>query len=108
MVGAPGTAATLTDALKAAGAAKIYAAESDDADQFLVTPKVDVLVALVESAAPAAVLVASTAEGKEVAGRLAAATGLGVLWDVVGVKEGGSRRALRLRRCVHRRGQGRR
>ncbi|UNB50545.1 electron transfer flavoprotein subunit alpha/FixB family protein [Mycolicibacterium sp. YH-1] len=89
VVGAPGTAAPLTDALKAAGAAKIYAAESDTADQFLVTPKVGVLVALTESASPAAVLVASTAEGREVAGRLAAEAGLGVLWDVVGVKEGG-------------------
>jgi electron transfer flavoprotein alpha subunit len=89
VVGAPGTAAPLTDALKAAGAAKIYAAESDTADQFLVTPKVGVLVALTESASPAAVLVASTAEGREVAGRLAAEAGLGVLWDVVGIKEGG-------------------
>lgn len=89
VVGAPGTAASLTDALKAAGAAKIYAAESDTADQFLVTPKVGVLVALAESASPAAVLVASTAEGREVAGRLAAEAGLGVLWDVVGIKEGG-------------------
>ena len=33
-------------------------------------------------------MVASTAEGKEIAGRLAAATYSGVLWDVVGVKEG--------------------
>jgi electron transfer flavoprotein alpha subunit len=88
VVAAPGTAATLTGALKAAGAAKIYAAESDDADQYLVTPKVAVLEGLIESASPAAVLVASTAEGKEVAGRLAAATYSGVLWDVVGVNEG--------------------
>jgi len=86
---APGTAATLTDALKAAGAAKIYAAESDVVEQYLVTPKVDVLAGLIETAAPAAVLVASTAEGKEVAGRLAAATYSGLLWDVVGVNEGG-------------------
>jgi len=89
VIAAPGTAAALTDALKAAGAAKIYAAESDVVDQYLVTPKVDVLAALIESASPAAVLVASTAEGKEVAGRLAAATYSGLLWDVVGLKEDG-------------------
>ena len=89
VVAAPGTAAALSDALKAAGAAKIYAAESDTVEQYLVTPKVTVLEALIESASPAGVLVASTAEGKEVAGRLAAATYSGVLWDVVGVKEGG-------------------
>lgn len=89
VVAASGTAEGLADALKAAGAAKIYAAEGEAAEQFLVTPKVTVLEALIEQASAAAVLVASTAEGKEVAGRLAAATYSGVLWDVVGVKDGG-------------------
>ncbi|BBY29179.1 electron transfer flavoprotein subunit alpha/FixB family protein [Mycolicibacterium sediminis] len=89
VVGAPGTADKLAEGLKASGAAKIYVAESDTADQFLVVPKVAVLAALAESAGPAGILVASTAEGKEVAGRLAAETGFGVLWDVVGVKDGG-------------------
>ncbi|WP_299556397.1 electron transfer flavoprotein subunit alpha/FixB family protein [uncultured Mycolicibacterium sp.] len=89
VVGAPGTAAPLTDALKAAGAAKIYVAESDDAVNYLITPKVDVLASLVESATPAAVLLAATADGKEIAGRLAARTGSGVLTDVVEIKEGG-------------------
>ena len=88
VVGAPGTTQKLTEGLKAAGAAKIYAAESDTAEQYLVTPKVDVLVALAESASPAAIVVAANAEGKEVAGRVAAATDSGLLYDVVGVKEG--------------------
>ena len=89
VIGAEGTAAALTDGLKAAGAAKIYVAESADVDSFLVTPKVDVLAALTESAAPAAVLIAASAEGKEVAGRLAARLGSGLLVDVVEVKDGG-------------------
>ncbi|MDZ7887514.1 MAG: electron transfer flavoprotein subunit alpha/FixB family protein [Mycobacterium sp.] len=89
VVGAEGTAAALTDGLKAAGAAKIYVAESADVDGFLVTPKVDVLAALTESAAPAAVVIAANAEGKEVAGRLAARLGSGLLVDVVEIKEGG-------------------
>ncbi|MGK2869799.1 MAG: electron transfer flavoprotein subunit alpha/FixB family protein [Mycobacterium sp.] len=89
VVGVEGTAAPLTDGLKAAGAAKIYVAESADAEGFLVTPKVDVLAALTESAAPAAVVIAATAEGKEVAGRLAARLGSGLLVDVVEIKEGG-------------------
>jgi electron transfer flavoprotein alpha subunit len=76
--------------LKEAGAAKIYVAESDDAVSYLITPTLDVLNALVESASPAAVIVASTAEGKEIAGRLAAFQGSGVLWDAVGIKEGGT------------------
>jgi electron transfer flavoprotein alpha subunit len=89
VVGDEGTAAPLTDGLKAAGAAKIYVAESADAVNFLVTPKVDVLAALTESATPAAVVIAATAEGKEVAGRLAARLGSGLLVDVVEIKDGG-------------------
>ncbi len=49
VAGPAGTAAKLADALAAAGAEKIYVAESDDIDGYLVTPKVDVLAALVES-----------------------------------------------------------
>ncbi|AGB22560.1 electron transfer flavoprotein, alpha subunit [Mycobacterium sp. JS623] len=89
VVGKPGTAAALTDALKEAGAAKIYVAESDDAENYLITPYVDVLAALVESAAPAGVLLAASADGKEIGGRLAARTGAGLLTDVVEVKDGG-------------------
>jgi electron transfer flavoprotein alpha subunit len=88
VVGAPGTAAPLIDGLKAAGAAKIYVAESGDVDKYLITPVVDVLAGLAESNAPAAVLLAATADGKEIAGRLAARIGSGLLVDVVEVKAG--------------------
>jgi electron transfer flavoprotein alpha subunit len=89
VLGAPGTAASLTDGLKEAGAAKIYVAESEAVDNYLITPAVDVLAALAESNAPAAVLLAANADGKEIAGRLAARIGSGLLVDVVEVKEGG-------------------
>ena len=89
VVGKPGTAEPLTAGLKAAGAAKIYVAESDDAENYLITPYVDVLASLAESATPAAVLLSSNADGKEIAGRLAARIGSGILGDVVDVKEGG-------------------
>src|SRR5246500_1044298 len=88
VVGKTGTADPLLDGLKAAGAAKIYVAESDAAENYLITPSVDVLAALAESAAPAAVLLAASADGKEIAGRLAARIGSGLLVDVVEVKEG--------------------
>ncbi|GJF10694.1 electron transfer flavoprotein subunit alpha [Mycolicibacterium cyprinidarum] len=88
VVGKPGTADPLVDGLKAAGAAKIYVAESDDAENYLITPYVDVLAALAESATAAGVLLAANADGKEIAGRLAARIGSGLLVDVVGVKEG--------------------
>jgi electron transfer flavoprotein alpha subunit len=88
VVGPSGTAAPLVDGLKEAGAAKIYIAESDDVEKYLITPVVDVLAALAESNAPAAVLLSANADGKEVAGRLAARIGSGLLVDVVEVKEG--------------------
>ncbi|MFD4353279.1 electron transfer flavoprotein subunit alpha/FixB family protein [Nocardia sp. NPDC058518] len=90
VTGPAGTADKLAAALAAGGAEKIYVAESDDIEGFLVTPKVDVLAGLAESAAPAAVLVAATAEGKEVSGRLAARIGSGLLVDVIGVNADGS------------------
>jgi electron transfer flavoprotein alpha subunit len=88
VVGKPGTADPLVDGLKSAGAAKIYVAESDTAENYLITPSVDVLAALAESASPAAVLLAASADGKEIAGRLAARIGSGLLIDVVGVEAG--------------------
>ncbi|MGV9822204.1 electron transfer flavoprotein subunit alpha/FixB family protein [Nocardia xishanensis] len=90
VLGAAGTGEKLADALAAAGAEKIYIAESDDVENYLVTPKVDVLAGLVESVSPAAVIVAASAEGKEVSGRLAARIGSGLLVDVIGVNADGS------------------
>ncbi|MEV6767919.1 electron transfer flavoprotein subunit alpha/FixB family protein [Nocardia sp. NPDC051030] len=90
VIAVPGTADKLADALAAAGAEKIYVAESDEAEGFLVTPKVDVLAALSETAAPAAILVAATADGKEVSGRLAARIGSGLLIDAIAVNADGS------------------
>ncbi|MGY4103309.1 electron transfer flavoprotein subunit alpha/FixB family protein [Nocardia sp. R16R-3T] len=89
VIGSAGTGEKLAGALAAAGAAKIYIAESDDVENFLVTPKVDVLAGLVESVSPAAVIVAATAEGKEVSGRLAARIGSGLLVDVIDIKSDG-------------------
>ncbi|OBJ63280.1 electron transfer flavoprotein subunit alpha/FixB family protein [Mycobacterium asiaticum] len=88
VIGAPGTAEPLIDGLKAAGAAKVYVAESDVVDNYLITPYVDVLAALAEESTPAAVLLSANADGKEIAGRLAARIGSGLLVDVVEVKEG--------------------
>ncbi|MEU1544713.1 MULTISPECIES: electron transfer flavoprotein subunit alpha/FixB family protein [Nocardia] len=90
VLGTAGTGEKLADALAAAGAEKIYIAESDDVENYLVTPKVDVLAALTESVSPAAVIVAATAEGKEVSGRLAARIGSGLLVDVIDVKSDGT------------------
>ncbi|AUH68415.1 MULTISPECIES: electron transfer flavoprotein subunit alpha/FixB family protein [Gordonia] len=90
VVGKPGSAAGVTAGLTEAGAEKIYVAESDDVANYLITPKVDVLSQLAEANGAAGVLVAATADGKEIAGRLAVRLGSGLLTDVIEVKEGGA------------------
>ena len=70
------------------GAAKVYVADSADYADYVVAPKAELLAQLVADKAPAAVLVAATSEGREVAGRLAVKTGSGVLTDVTGLAEG--------------------
>ena len=87
VVGSPGTAAKLADGLKAHGAEKIYVAESESSD--FLSPEVSMLAALVEQVDPAAVLIAVSADGKEIAGRLAVRTGSGLLGDVVAVSPEG-------------------
>jgi electron transfer flavoprotein alpha subunit len=81
VVVAPGTAGQLADALKQHGAEKVYLAETDRTD--FLTPEVDVLAALVESVSPAAVLIGVSADGQEIAGRLAVRTGSGLLSEVI-------------------------
>jgi electron transfer flavoprotein alpha subunit len=70
------------------GAATVYVAADEDLDNYVVAPKAELLAKLVAEKSPAAVLVASTAEGREIAGRLAVKTGSGVITDAVGLGEG--------------------
>jgi electron transfer flavoprotein alpha subunit len=70
------------------GAEKVYVADSPDFAGYVVAPTAELLASLVASASPAAVLVAGTTEGKEIAGRLAVKTGSGVLTDAVNVTAG--------------------
>jgi electron transfer flavoprotein alpha subunit len=70
------------------GAAKVYVADSPDYDGYVVAPKAELLAHLIAETAPAAVLVAASSEGREVAGRLAVKTGSGVLTDVTGLADG--------------------
>ncbi|SDX66594.1 electron transfer flavoprotein alpha subunit apoprotein [Modestobacter sp. DSM 44400] len=88
--GAPGTAATVRDGLAEYGAAKVYVAESADIDGYLVAPKAEVLAQLVVEKSPAAVVIPSSPEGKEIAGRLAIKTGSGFLTDVTDISPDGT------------------
>src|SRR5205823_5276983 len=76
------------DKLAEYGATKIYVAADGELDSYLVAPKAEVVAQIVQSASPAAVLVASTPEGKEVAARVAVKLESGVITDAVGVDEG--------------------
>src|SRR5580692_5002295 len=66
----------------------VYVADSPDFAGFVVAPKAELLAQLVAEKSPAAVLVAGTTEGKEIAGRLAVKTNSGVLTDAVNVTAG--------------------
>ena len=72
-------------ALAEHGAVKVYVADAAELDGYLVAPKVAVLAQIVADSSPAAVLIASSAEGKEVAGRLAVRLDSGVITDAVGL-----------------------
>jgi electron transfer flavoprotein alpha subunit len=65
------------------GAAKVYVAGGDELSEYVVAPKAELLAGLVADKSPLAVLVASTAEGREIAGRLAVKTGSGLITDAV-------------------------
>jgi electron transfer flavoprotein alpha subunit len=79
---------TNTEVLSRYGAGTVYLFEGNDYADYLVTPKADALAALVADRKPAAVLVTSTTEGKEIAARVALRTGAGFVYDAVDVFAG--------------------
>ena len=82
---------TAKAALAEYGAAKVYVADAAELSSYLVAPTAEVLDRIVRDSSPAAVLIASGAEGKEIAARLAIKTGSGVLTDATDVTaEGGT------------------
>jgi electron transfer flavoprotein alpha subunit len=90
VIAAPGTAAGVRDQLAEYGAATVYVAESPDVEEFLVAPKAEVLAQLVSERSPAAVVIPSSPEGKEIAARLAIKTGSGFLTDVTEITAEGT------------------
>ena len=78
----------LVSALAAGGAEVVYVASGSEFSDYVVAPSVSALQAALDASGAAGVLVPATAEGKEIAGRLAIRTGAGVITDAVGVSEG--------------------
>jgi electron transfer flavoprotein alpha subunit len=73
------------------GAEKVYVVDDAEIKGFLVAPKAEALQQLVEKIGgdgPAAVLITSSPEGKEIAARLAIKTSSGLITDAVDVQEG--------------------
>jgi len=91
LIGDPGGAPGAMDTLKEYGAEKVYlcrAADDTVLTDYLVAPKAEVLAQLVDKTSPAAVLIPSGGEGKEIAGRLAVKTGSGLITDASDVQAG--------------------
>jgi electron transfer flavoprotein alpha subunit len=88
VLGGEGAAEQFAGKLAEYGAQKIYAGEGEEIDGYLVAPKATAIAELIKRVQPAAVLLASTQEGKEIAGRLAVKTDSGVITDAVGVDDG--------------------
>jgi electron transfer flavoprotein alpha subunit len=89
VVGPPGFAGPLHDQLAEYGAGKVYIAEGEEIAGYSVAPKAEAMAAVTEQASPAAVLISSTAENKEIAARLALILGSGLLYDAVGLDADG-------------------
>jgi electron transfer flavoprotein alpha subunit len=92
-IGPKDKASEVADAVKKYGAAKVYVVDDAPLKGFLVAPKAEALQQILEKVSPGALLLASSAEGKEVAGRLAVKTGSGLITDAVDVEaapDGGS------------------
>ncbi len=87
-IGPAAGATAAAETLKAYGAEKVYAVDDATLGSFLVAPQAEVLQQIIAQEPPTAVLIASSAEGKEVAGRLAIKTDSGLITDAVDVVAG--------------------
>jgi electron transfer flavoprotein alpha subunit len=85
-IGPKAKGAEVAEAVKKYGAAKVYVVDDEGLKGYLVAPQAEALQQLVEKTAAGAVLIASSAEGKEVGGRLAIKTGSGLITDAVDVE----------------------
>jgi len=86
VIGKPGTAEALARQLGELGATTVYAAESDDAESYLLTPQISGLQAAADACRPSAILIASSIDGREIAGRLAVRLNSGVITDAIDVE----------------------
>jgi len=72
------------------GATKVVALSNPELTQYLVAPKAEALFQVAQKIEPAAVLISSNAEGKEIAARLAVKLESGLITDAVDVQADGT------------------
>ena len=87
-IGSGDAAAAVAEKVKAYGAEKVYVVDDAEIRGYLVAPKAEALQQLVAETSPAAVLISSSYEGKEIAGRLAIKIESGLITDAVDVQAG--------------------
>jgi electron transfer flavoprotein alpha subunit len=72
------------------GASKVLVADSAEVSDHPVVPGAEILASLIKSMEPVAVLVASSADGKEIAARAAIKSGCGIITDAVEISADGT------------------
>jgi electron transfer flavoprotein alpha subunit len=87
-IGPADKAAEATEKVKTYGAEKVYVVDDSQIKGYLVAPKAEALQQLAEKSSPAAILIPSSAEGKEIGARLAIKLQSGLITDAVDVQEG--------------------
>lgn len=87
-IGGADKADAAAEAVKKYGAEKVYVVDDTEIKGYLVAPKAEVLQQIAAQANPAAILITSGAEGKEIAGRLAIKLESGLITDAVDVQAG--------------------
>jgi electron transfer flavoprotein alpha subunit len=81
---------TMAKALAEYGATRVLSVSDPAINDFLVAPKAEALAQIAESVQPAAILITSTPEGKEIAGRLAVKLGSGLITDATDIAADGT------------------
>jgi electron transfer flavoprotein alpha subunit len=76
---------TVAKALGEYGATRVLSVTDPAIEDYLVAPKAEALAQIAESMQPAAILITSTPEGKEIAGRLAVKLGSGLITDATDI-----------------------
>ena len=93
-IGSPAQGAEVAEKVKQYGAEKVYVVDDAQIKGYLVAPKAEALQQLAEKAQAgggvAAILIPSTTEGKEIAGRLAIKIESGLITDAVDVEADGT------------------